>query len=100
MIVIFVEFIDQLIDYPINCASLSKGYGVRILRVNTVSYNLQNDQEALQAYQSPAVLDFSSFRFQFVFLQDIRNSRDLLKISFSIFGTGQEHIYYSYSPKL
>ena len=24
MIIIFVEFIDQLIDYPINCASLSK----------------------------------------------------------------------------
>ena len=23
MIIIFVEFIDQLIDYPINCASLS-----------------------------------------------------------------------------
>ena len=26
MIIIFVQFIDQLIDYPINCASLSK-YG-------------------------------------------------------------------------
>ena len=25
MIVIFVEFIDRLIDYPINCASLNKG---------------------------------------------------------------------------
>ena len=24
MIVIFVQFIDQLIDYPINCASLNK----------------------------------------------------------------------------
>ena len=23
-VIIFVEFIDQLIDYPINCASLSK----------------------------------------------------------------------------
>ena len=23
MIIIFVEFIDQLIDYPINCASIS-----------------------------------------------------------------------------
>ena len=27
MIIIFVEFIDQLIDYPINCASL-KSYVV------------------------------------------------------------------------
>ena len=26
MIIIFVEFIDQLIDYPINCASLTVHY--------------------------------------------------------------------------
>ena len=34
MIVIFVEFVNQLIDYPINHASLK---GVWILRMNTVS---------------------------------------------------------------
>ena len=27
MIIIFVEFIDELIDYPINCASLSTKSG-------------------------------------------------------------------------
>ena len=27
MIIIFVEFIDQLIDYPINCASLNMFQG-------------------------------------------------------------------------
>ena len=30
MIVIFVEFIDQLIDYPINCASLSNPSLIRV----------------------------------------------------------------------
>ena len=31
MIITFVEFIDQLIDYPINCASLNKSGLVQII---------------------------------------------------------------------
>ena len=44
MIIIFVEFIDQLIDYPINRASLSTYHGVQAGKMvlnedKTVSFN-------------------------------------------------------------
>ena len=32
-IIIFVEFIDQLIDYPINCASLSNTYLLEVRKI-------------------------------------------------------------------
>ena len=39
MIIILVEFIDQLIDYPINCASLRCQYG-KIINIQVLHYSL------------------------------------------------------------